>query len=180
MNSSKIEIIKTTLEGVLLFVPPEFKDLRGSFRETYNDEKYGEIFNTQGIEALKFIQDDVAISTKGVLRGIHGDEKSWKLTSCLQGEIYSAVVNCDESSENFGQWQGFILSGENGHQLLIPPKFGNSYVVLSDSVVYHYKQTTYYDPENNPQFTYRWNDKRFGITWPIQNPILSARDSFSE
>ena len=164
-----IKISKTNLEKVLLIEPDVFEDFRGWYVETYNKDLY----EKDGI-GVKFVQDDIAVSFKNVLRGIHGDSENWKLISCLHGKIYVVVVNCDTDSENFGKWQSFILSDANRQQILIPPKYGNSYLTLSDTSIFHYKQSTYYDRKK--QFTYKWNDPRFKISWPVKNPILSERD----
>ena len=164
-----IKISKTNLDGVLLIDLDAFNDFRGQYVETYNED----IYKKSGID-IKFVQDDIAVSSKGVLRGIHGDLKNWKLISCLQGEIYVVIVNCDIESKNFGKWQAFTLSGEKRQQILVPPKHGNSYLTLSEKSIYHYKQSVYYNREE--QFTYKWNDPRFKISWPIKNPILSERD----
>jgi len=164
-----IKISKTKLNGVLLVKPSIFKDFRGEFIETFNEELY----RKKGIN-IKFIQDDIAVSKKNVLRGIHGDNRTWKLISCLYGELYQIVVNCDKSSKDFGKWQSFILSDKNRLQLLIPPKHGNAHLVLSDKAIFSYKQSTYYNRKT--QFSYKWNDPRFKIRWPIKNPILSKRD----
>ncbi len=164
-----IKVSKTNLEGVLLIDLDVFEDFRGQYVETYNEKLYKE----KGID-VKFVQDDIATSSKDVLRGIHGDLEDWKLVSCLYGKIYVVIINCDTDSKNFGQWQAFTLSDAKRQQILIPPKHGNSYLTLSDMSVYHYKQSTYY---NRPsQFTYKWNDPKFKISWPIKNPILSERD----
>lgn len=160
---------KTELDGVLLIKPDIFEDFRGFYVETYNEEEY----NKHGI-TQKFLQDDISISHKGVLRGLHGDADTWKLISCTYGRFYFVVANCDESSPNFGKWQSFILSGENHHQVLVPPKHGNGHLILSDSAIFHYKQTSYYNPTG--QFTYKWDDPRLKIWWPIKNPQLSRRD----
>jgi dTDP-4-dehydrorhamnose 3,5-epimerase len=122
-----------------------------------------------------FIQDDISTSYRNVLRGIHGDSKTWKLVSCLKGSFYLVVVNNDSSSLQFGKWEGFTLSDVNRKQVLIPPKFGNGHLVLSESAIFHYKQTTDYDRKG--QFTLLWNDPEFDIWWPTDNPILSRRDS---
>jgi len=164
-----MKISKTNLDNVLLVEPGVFEDHRGEYVETYNEQ----IYAGQGID-VKFVQDDISVSTRGVLRGIHGDDRTWKLVSCLHGKFYLVVVNCDPSSPAFGAWQPFVLSDRNRHQVLIPPKFGNGHFVLSDSAIFHYKQSTYYDP--GKQFTYQWNDPKFGIWWPTQTPILSLRD----
>jgi dTDP-4-dehydrorhamnose 3,5-epimerase len=169
-----IEVTKTKLDGVLLIEPPTiFEDFRGSYVETYNEKLY----NEAGIN-VKFIQDDISVSRENVLRGIHGDDVTWKLVSCLYGKFYLVVVNWDKDSPQFKQWESFELSDENRLQVLIPPKFGNGHVVLSETAIFHYKQNTYYDRAR--QFTIPWNDPELKIQWPITNPILSRRDSGSE
>ena len=164
-----IEVSESELDGVLLIKPDIFKDHRGEFVETYNEKLYHE----KGID-IKFVQDDISVSTKNVLRGIHGDSETWKLLSCDYGNLYFVVVNCDTESENFGKWQHFELSDITRYQVLVPPKYGNGYLVLSDKGVFHYKQSSYYNRAK--QFSYKWNDPRLSIRWPVMNPILSQRD----
>lgn len=164
-----IKVSKTDLEGVLLIQPDVFKDSRGKYIETYNEELY----KKNGIK-VKFIQDDISVSKQNVLRGIHGDNETWKLISCLYGKFYLVVINCNKGSKDFGKWQNFTLSDENRLEVLVPPKHGNAHLVLSKVAIFHYKQSTYYQPEK--QFTYKWNDPRFKIRWPIKNPIVSQRD----
>ncbi len=163
-------VSKTRLDGVLLVEPPTiFKDFRGAYVETYNEKLYKEA----GID-VKFVQDDISVSFKNVLRGIHGDDVTWKLVSCHYGEFYLVVVNWDETSAQFTEWESFILSDKNRLQVLIPPKHGNGHLVLSDMTIFHYKQSTYYDRAR--QFTILWNDPRLNIPWPVDKPILSKRD----
>ena len=164
-----MQVIKTKLDGVLLIKLEAFEDHRGYYLETYNETLYHE----HGV-TVKFVQDDVSVSSRHVLRGIHGDAETWKLVSCLYGKFYLMVVNCDAQSKAFGKWQAFVLSDNNRHQVLIPPKYGNGYVVLSEEAIFHYKQSTYYDPKR--QFTYRWDDPQLKLWWPIKNPVLSQRD----
>ena len=164
-----MKIKKTTLDDVLLIKLDIFEDYRGEYVETYNDELY----RKNGLD-IKFVQDDISISAKNVQRGIHGDSETWKLISCLYGKFYLMVVNCDVNSENFGKWESFVLSDVNRLQVLVPPKYGNAHLILSDKAIFHYKQSTYYNPEK--QFTYKWNEPKFNIWWPINNPILSQRD----
>lgn len=167
---SSFEIIKSDLTGVLQITPPTlFEDFRGAYVELYNEQLYGEA----GI-AMKFVQDDMSVSSRHVLRGLHGDGVTWKLISCLLGKIYLVVVNWDDTSAQFGQWRSFVISETNRQQILVPPKHGLGHLVLTDQAIFHYKQTTYY--ERKTQFTLLWNDPRIKIWWPIPNPILSARD----
>lgn len=166
MNVSKCE-----LDGVLLITPPTiFNDFRGTYVETYNEALYLEA----GIH-VKFVQDDISVSKKNVLRGIHGDQETWKLVSCQYGEFFLVVVNWDKDSSQYGQWESFNLSDENRLQVLIPPKFGNGHLVLSDLAIFHYKQSTYYNRDG--QFTIMWNNPQLAIPWPVTEPVLSNRDS---
>lgn len=168
--SGRLEVSKTVLDGVLLIKPPTmFEDFRGTYTEIYNKE----LFVQAGID-VDFIQDDISISSKHVLRGIHGDTKTWKLISCLHGNFYMVVVNWDESSPQYRKWASFDLSEKNRLQILVPPKFGNGHLVLSEEAIFHYKQTTYYD--RTSQFTLMWDDPKINIWWPVKSPILSKRD----
>lgn len=164
-----MKISKTELENVLEIEPEIFEDFRGNYIETYNKK----LFHELGIY-VDFVADDFGVSLKNVLRGIHGDSKTWKLTTCLYGKVYSVVIDCREGSDTFGKWQAFSLSEDNHKLLLIPPSFGNSFLVLSDFAIYFYKQSEYYKTVR--QFTYKWNDPKFKIFWPIKDPILSERD----
>jgi dTDP-4-dehydrorhamnose 3,5-epimerase len=165
-----MRVEKTKLDGVLLIQPPTvFEDFRGTYVETYNEKLYRD----NGID-VTFVQDDISISNRHVLRGIHGDAETWKLVSCLYGKFYLVVVNGDKDSPNYGRWQGFTLSEHNRLQVLIPPKHGNGHVVMSEQAIFHYKQSTYYNPKG--QFTMVWNDPAFNIWWPVPQPIVSRRD----
>jgi len=165
-----MKVNKTKLDSVLSITPPTvFEDFRGTHVELYNKKLYQEA----GLPG-EFVQDNISISSKHVLRGLHGDKNTWKLISCLFGKFYLVVVNWDEKSPQFRQWDSFILSAETRQQILVPPNFGNGHLVLSDYAVFHYKQTTYYD--RSGQFTLMWNDPKLKIWWPIKEPILSARD----
>jgi len=164
-----MKVEDTRLAGVRLVTLDVFEDHRGEYVETWNDK----FCRDNGID-VRFLQDDISVSHRNVLRGIHGDEETWKLVSCLYGRFYLVVLNQDKSSAQFGQWIAFTLSDRNRKQVLIPPKFGNGHLVLSDVAIFHYKQTTYYNPRG--QFTRVWNDPELNIWWPVKNPILSKRD----
>jgi len=162
-------IQNTKLDGVIKITPDVFEDHRGYYIETYNKDLY----HKKGVK-VDFIQDDISVSSRNVLRGIHGDCDTWKLVSCLEGKFYLVVVNNDEGSPQYRQWEAFTLSEQNRIQILIPPKFGNGHLVLSGRAIFHYKQNTYYNPSG--QFTIRWNDPDYNIWWPTQSPTLSRRD----
>jgi len=166
-----VKVEKTKLDGVLQITPPTvFEDWRGEYVETYNEQLYRE----QGID-VQFVQDDISVSDRHVLRGLHSDASTWKLISCLYGKFYLVVVNNDPESPQYRQWASFVLSDANRKQVLIPPKFGNGHLVLSDKAIFHYKQNTYYDRAG--QFTLLWNDPEIDLWWPVPNPLVSRRDA---
>lgn len=165
-----LRIEKTKLDRVLKIDPPTIhEDFRGMNIETYNSKLYKEA----GV-GVDFIHDAISSSGRNVLRGIHGDERTWKLISCLFGKVYFVVVNWDKDSPQYGQWESHILSERNRTQILVPPKFGNAHLVLSENAVFSYKQSEYYNREG--QFTLLWNDPRLKIWWPIKDPLVSERD----
>jgi len=166
-----VKFEQTDLKGVMKITPDIYEDFRGSFIETYNRQEFWE----HGLKE-DFVQDDLSVSANNVLRGLHGDTRTHKLVSCIYGRIYFVVVNCDVNSDEYGKWESFILSGTNRVHIYIPPKFANGYYVLSGEAVFSYKQSTYYT-DSGKQFSYKWDDKRFGIWWPCREPLLSGRDS---
>lgn len=177
-----MNLFKTKLEGILLFKIDPYEDFRGEYVELFNEQIYlksikkalkGTVYEKDATK-LKFVEDDISTGTRGVIKGIHGDNKTWKLISCLYGKFYIVVVNCNKKSRDFGKWEGHTLSALNKKQVLIPPLYGNGHLVLSDYDIYHYKQSAYYDPKN--QFTIKWNDPKYNIWWPLANPVVSRRD----
>lgn len=166
-----LKIRATALDGVLAIEPlTVFEDFRGHYVELYNDAAY----KAAGIK-YEFIQDDISISRRNVLRGIHGDHKTAKLVSCLHGAFYLVVINNIPGSPQYRQWISFTLSDCNRQQVLIPPGFGNGHAILTETAMFHYKQTTTYD--RSSQFTLLWNDPELKIWWPTKDPIVSQRDS---
>lgn len=166
-----IEVYPTSLPGVLKIKRFAFEDHRGIYCEIYNKKKYREA----GIKPDFNAEVDCSISYKNVLRGLHGDPKTWKLICCTYGELYFVVLNYDPASQFFGKWEAFTLTPQNQLQVLVPPMHANGHLIMSDEAAFHYNQSEEYTDGKN-QFFVSWDDPRFNIYWPIENPILSARD----
>lgn len=160
---------KTSLKDVVLIKRNMFEDYRGTFVEIYNQGEY----KANGIE-LNFVRDSISTSSKHVLRGLHYDNKTWKLIQCMYGKIYFVVCDMRKDSPQYLKWQSFILSDQNRFQVLVPPFHANGHLVLSDHCTFHYKMSEYYDPANEK--TLKWNDPKANILWPVQQPILSEKD----
>jgi dTDP-4-dehydrorhamnose 3,5-epimerase len=167
-----MEVIHTTLPEVLLVRPRVFRDERGSFLETWRRERYA----AAGLPET-WAQDNAAVSTRGVLRGLHYQHPhaQGKLVMALHGEVFDVAVDIRPRSSNFGRWYGATLSADNGHQLWIPPGFAHGYLVTSDVAVFAYKCTTAYHREGDAAVA--WDDPDIGIRWPAGNPRLSPRDA---
>ncbi len=172
-----MKVETTKLKNVLLFTHECYEDHRGTYEELYNKEKFDKICMEQIDLRISFQETNIAVSTKHVLRGLHGDNRTWKYVTCLKGRYFINVLCYDEESEHFGKYQSFVLSGENKKQLLIPPKHGHGYVVMSDEAIFHYQQSCTYRGMGE-QFTVKYNDDRFNMWWPVKNPILSKRDKY--
>jgi dTDP-4-dehydrorhamnose 3,5-epimerase len=166
-----MKIESTPLPGVLLIKPDVFGDARGFFLETWNQQRYREA----GLDR-EFVQDNVSLSRKGILRGLHFQNPcpQGKLVQSLQGEVFDVAVDIRVGSPTFGQWFGALLSGENHHQLFVPEGFAHGFCVLSETALFSYKCTDFYNP--GTEYSLLWDDPDLGINWPIENPVLSAKD----
>lgn len=167
-----MNIVETSLPGVMIIEPKVFGDARGFFLETFNAERYRDA----GIE-LPFVQDNHSRSRRGVLRGLHYQlhHTQGKLVWVNRGEVYDVALDVRRGSPTFGRWYGCILSDENHRQLYIPPGFAHGFVVLSEVCDFVYKCTDYYHPASEQGVA--WDDPDLGIEWPLRDVQLSAKDA---
>ncbi|MGQ0765585.1 MAG: dTDP-4-dehydrorhamnose 3,5-epimerase [Gemmatimonadota bacterium] len=158
------------LPEVLLIKPRVFRDVRGHLVEIWRESAYAE----HGMGP--FVQDNVSVSRRGVLRGLHlqHPHTQGKLASVLRGMVYDVAVDVRQGSPTFGKWAAAVLSAELGWQIYVPPGFAHGFFTLTDDVVFSYKCTEYYTPE--AEMVVRWDDPAIGIEWPTSNPELSPRD----
>jgi dTDP-4-dehydrorhamnose 3,5-epimerase len=166
-----MEFQRLRLPDVILVKPDVWRDERGFFLETYHLEKY-----RQGGIDEPFVQDNHSFSTRKILRGLHAQlhHPQGKLVRAILGEIFDVAVDIRPGSRTFGQWVGEVVSGENHHQLYVPPGFAHGFCVLSETAHVQYKCTELY--RKNDEIGILWNDPQIGIDWPIADPILNAKD----
>ena len=155
----------------------------GCINNSFKDHRgyYWTSWKRSSINRINFKHDKFSLSKKNVLRGLHGDDKTWKLVSCPYGKFLLVVVNCVKNSRDYLKWRSWILSHENGIQILIPPHYANGHLCLSEKCLFHYKLSyrgAY--PDVKQQFSLRWDDPKININWKIKNPILSSRDRKSK
>ncbi len=167
-----MKVIETQLSGVIVIEPDVFGDSRGWFIETWSQSRYAEAGTGK-----TYVQDNVSFSGRGILRGLHfqNPKAQDKLVQVLSGEVFDAAVDIRVGSPTFGRWVGQRLSAENHKQMYIPAGFAHGFCVLSETAIFSYKCTDYYSPSTGMGII--WNDPDIGIDWPIDEPILSQKDS---
>ena len=168
-----ISYLKTFGNEVPVYSPAVYREYRGEIFTTYHSE-------THPVKEL--LSNDVVVHNRfsksyaGVLRGLHYDDKTWKLVQALAGDIYLVVLDVRENSFTYGKWESYIISEKTRDQVLVPPGFANGHYALTDCV-FHYNlfySGAYVD--ENKQGVIKWNDPKFNIEWPTDNPTLQQRD----
>jgi dTDP-4-dehydrorhamnose 3,5-epimerase len=167
----KFRFTETGIEGLYEIEPGAYADGRGYFMETYNRRDFLEA----GL-GMDFVQENQSRSGRGVLRGLHCQERNpqGKLVRVLSGEVYDVAVDMRKESPTYGKWHGTVLSGENRKQLYIPERFAHGFAVLGAGAEFMYKCTRFYDPLDERGIA--WNDPDIGIEWPGTGYELSEKD----
>lgn len=166
-----MQIVRTSLPGVLIIEPDVHHDGRGFFLETYHAEKYRALGIT-----TPFVQDNHSRSVGGTVRGLHLQvhRPQAKLIHVIEGEIFDVAVDVRRGSPTFGQWVGVTLSADSFRQCYVPVGFAHGFEVTSEVAQVEYKCTDLYDPAGEVGIA--WNDPALAIRWPIAQAILSDRD----
>ncbi len=167
-----MKIIDTDLPGCKIIEPQVFGDSRGAFYESWNKPRWAE----HGLD-MNFVQSNVSISERGVLRGLHYQwpQPQGKLVSVLEGEVYDVAVDIRRGSPHFGRWTAVVLNTQNKREFWVPEGFAHGFVVLSEHAVFHYLCTAPYLREADAGI--RWNDGELAIDWPVSAPLLSDKDA---
>ena len=163
--------ITTDIDGVLIFEPRVFADDRGTFMETFHRGRYAK----NGV-ATEFCQDNVSISRKGTVRGLHYQhpQPQAKLVQVLQGEVVDVAVDIRRGSPTFGRSVTAVLSEANHRQMFIPEGFAHGFCVTSESALFVYKCSQFYAPDCEGGVL--WCDPDLAIPWPVNAPLLSPKD----
>ena len=162
-------------------IDSEIADVKIVYSEIHRDERgfFKEVQRDDWIEGYRFVQTNHSHSRAGVLRGLHYqvNRPQGKLVQVIRGEIFDVAVDLRKSSEDFGNWVGRTLSGDNGKSLWIPPGFAHGFFVLSKEADVIYHCTNHYHPED--ERTLFWNDDTLRINWPLKGktPLISKKDA---
>lgn len=175
LKAKNMELIKTSIDGLLIIKPDVFKDDRGYFYESYNKERFAK----EGL-TMTFVQDNESKSCKGVLRGLHFQKPPFaqgKLVRVIKGSVMDVAVDLRKDSLTYGKWESVVLTEDNKLQFWIPEGFAHGFVALEDNTIFNYKCTNVYNKESEGSIL--WNDPDININWNIDNPILSEKDKIS-
>ena len=167
-----IKVKSTSLEGFLIVEPNCYKDDRGFFLETYQED----IYKAAGITD-KFVQDNQSRSIKGVIRGMHFqvNRPQAQIVTIMRGSVFDVGVDLRQNSPTFGRWHGVELSDVGQRQVYMAPGIAHGFCVLSDLADLHYKVSRFYDPDDECGMV--WNDSEVNIDWPSITPLIHQRDA---
>ena len=169
-----MEIEHTNLKNCFLIYPSVFEDERGDFQEFFNEK----VYNLK-IGNIRFVQDNVSVSQKGVLRGLHfqiGESSQAKLVSVLKGKAQDVVVDLRPDSSTFGNYCSVELSEKNRKQIFIPRGFAHGFLALEENTILFYKCDNFYDP--NAESGVLFNDPYLKIEWCLfeRDIIVGEKD----
>ena len=169
-----MEIIKTSIEGLIIIEPRVFADSRGYFFESFSQRDFERL-----VAPVHFVQDNESMSQRGVIRGLHFQRPPFsqtKLVRCVRGAVLDVAVDLRQGSPTFGQHEAIELTEDNHRQLFIPKGFAHGFAVLSDVAVFQYKCDEFYHPEADGGI--QLDDPSLGIDWrlPLDKAIRSEKD----
>ncbi|MBF0128808.1 MAG: dTDP-4-dehydrorhamnose 3,5-epimerase [Alphaproteobacteria bacterium] len=167
-----MNVLTTSLPGLLILEPRVFGDARGRFFESWNERRFRDAGIGEG-----FVQDNVSVSSGRVVRGFHFQrtQPQGQLVFLTEGRIFDVCVDIRRESPTFGRWESFDLSAETARQVYMPPGFAHGFALMSARAVVHYKCTAYYRPDDEGGII--WNDPTLAVPWPLADPVVSARDA---
>jgi dTDP-4-dehydrorhamnose 3,5-epimerase len=177
-----MKLIPTPLVGAVIVQQQRFDDARGWFMESYNERRFEAALKAAGLPpAGPFVQDNLSRSLRGVLRGLHyqlAPHAQGKLVSVVHGKVWDVVLDLRRDSPTLGAWTGVELDADTPNQFWIPPGFAHGFVVLSETAVFSYKTTAFYDAPSERAIA--WNDPHLAIDWPTPGgaaPIVADKDA---
>lgn len=169
-----MKIETTPIKDLFIIAPTVFKDDRGYFFESYNENR----FHSHELEH-RYVQDNESFSSYGTVRGIHlqlGEFAQTKLVRVITGRVLDIAVDLRKGSPTYGQHYSIELSAKNKKQFLVPKGFGHGFSVLSETATFCYKCDQFYNKESESGIIY--NDSTLGIDWgiPAEKIIINDKD----
>lgn len=170
-----MDVLKTSIEGVVIIEPKVFKDTRGYFFESFSQREFDE-----KVRKINFVQDNESMSSFGVMRGLHFQYPPFtqsKLVRCVKGAVLDVAVDIRKGSPTFGHHVAVELTEDNHRQFFIPRGFAHGFAVLSETAVFQYKCDNFYAPQADGGISIK--DESLCIDWqiPLEKALLSEKDT---
>ena len=170
-----MEVIETSIEGVVIIEPRVYSDARGYFFESYSHREFEE-----KVRKINFVQDNESMSSYGVMRGLHFQRPPFsqsKLVRCVKGRVLDVAVDIRKGSPTYGQHVAVELTEDKHRQFFVPRGFAHGFAVLSETAVFQYKCDNFYAPQSDGGISIL--DGSLGIDWniPVDRAILSEKDT---
>ena len=161
-----MKVIKTKLDGLLIFKRQTYYDDRGFLKVLFEQKKFKK----------KFIFDYFSLSKKNVIRGLHLQYRKpqVKIISVISGRIFDIVLDCRKNSKTFGKYYTMNISSKDNVSLYIPEGFAHGFCSLTDNTILHYRNSNYRNKKY--EIGILWKDRDLNIKWPVKNPLISLRD----
>jgi dTDP-4-dehydrorhamnose 3,5-epimerase len=167
-----VKVTQLSLPGAYVIDLTPIEDSRGYFVTTYNEQ----VFLDNGLQT-RWVQENESMSTQNVLRGLHFQQPphaQTKLVRVVSGAVLDVIVDLRKSSPTFGKWEAVELSEHNHRMLYVPKGLAHGFCAIEDQSVMVYKVDQPYEPSADGGIL--WNDPDLRIDWPVENPIVSAKD----
>ncbi|MEP7288551.1 MAG: dTDP-4-dehydrorhamnose 3,5-epimerase [Chloroflexota bacterium] len=166
--------IETKLPGAFIVELEKRSDERGFFARTWCQDE----FEAHGLNT-RLVQCNLSFNAfKGTLRGMHYQAAPFaeaKLARCTRGALYDVIVDLRPESPTYKQWIATELTANNYRALYIPEGMAHGFVTLQDDTEIFYQMSEFYHPECAESV--RWDDPAFGIDWPYEVQVISAKDA---
>jgi len=126
---------------------------------------------------LPWVQNNVSISHKNSIRGIHFSTsviKQNKLISCLNGQIQDYIVDVRLDSPTFGNFCEIELQSKTATSVYIESGLGHAFVAKTNNCIVSYLLSSEFNPKN--EFGINPFDPTLNIDWRVANYNISEKD----
>jgi dTDP-4-dehydrorhamnose 3,5-epimerase len=168
-----MKIEPLSIEGAYEITPVLRGDNRGLFAEWYRFDLLAEVVG----HPLRLAQGNVSVSVAGAVRGVHFADVpvgQAKYVTCVRGALLDLVVDIRVGSPTFGRWELIRLDDVDRKSVYVSEGLGHGFVALTDDTTISYLCSELYNPA--AEHTVHPMDPQLGIEWPVDAPVLSARD----
>jgi dTDP-4-dehydrorhamnose 3,5-epimerase len=161
------------LPGAWLLPLQPYEDERGFFARLWSVDEFRASALTDALQQCSLSYNRHART----IRGLHyqaAPRTETKIVRCVRGAIYDVLLDLRPESATFRQWVAHELTDSNRLALYVPKGVAHGYQTLTDDAEVLYLIDERYDPSLARGV--RWNDRAFGIGWPLPAGTISERD----